>query len=153
MEWYVLSPWNIAVWKIIVLVGVFGYTRGTWKFPGQRLNPCCCCRDNARSLFHCTGVGTHSVFLAVTVACKSSQGQGSNLCHSSGPSHSSDNTRSLTHWATREFLIVFVLMLEYVQYKAIMTRTRKMSYPEQESLHFPQAKSSSLFTAPENNLT
>ena len=30
------------------------------------------------------------------------QAQGSNLCHSSNQSHSSDNTRSLSHWATRE---------------------------------------------------
>ena len=32
-------------------------------------------------------------------------GQGSKLHHSSHPSHCSDNTRSLTHWATRELLV------------------------------------------------
>ena len=32
--------------------------------------------------------------------------QGSNPCHSSNQSHYSDNTRSLTHWATRELLPV-----------------------------------------------
>ena len=31
-----------------------------------------------------------------------SWGQGWNLCHSSNPSHSSGNARSLTHYATRE---------------------------------------------------
>ena len=35
-------------------------------------------------------------------------GQGSNLCHSSDPRHSSGNARSLTHWATREFLHKFL---------------------------------------------
>ena len=30
-------------------------------------------------------------------------GRGSNPSHSGNPSHCSDNTRSLTHWATREF--------------------------------------------------
>ena len=33
-------------------------------------------------------------------------GQGSNLCHSSNPTHSSDNARSLTCWATREHLLL-----------------------------------------------
>ena len=35
-------------------------------------------------------------FLAVPMACESSLGQGSKLLHSSDPSHSSDNARSLT---------------------------------------------------------
>ena len=40
---------------------------------------------------------------------------GSNLCHSSKLNHSSDNARSLTHWATREllkflFLNIFLLL-------------------------------------------
>ena len=34
-------------------------------------------------------------------------GQGSNLCHRSNPSHSSDNTRSLTYCTTRELQKVF----------------------------------------------
>ena len=34
-------------------------------------------------------------------------GQGSNRCHSSIQSHSSHTTRSITHWATREFQLVF----------------------------------------------
>ena len=34
-------------------------------------------------------------------------GQGSNLHHRSDPSHSSDNTRSLTHQATRELISTF----------------------------------------------
>ena len=46
--------------------------------------------------------GHHIVVLpcfgALPVACRSSPGQGSNPCHSS------DNTGSLTHWATRELL-------------------------------------------------
>ena len=32
-------------------------------------------------------------------------GQGSNSCHSSNQSHSTDNARSLTHWGTRELFI------------------------------------------------
>ena len=35
-------------------------------------------------------------------ACKNAPGQGLNLCHSSNPSQSSDNTGPLIHWATRE---------------------------------------------------
>ena len=39
-------------------------------------------------------------------------GQGLNTCHSSDLSHSSDNTRSLTHWAIRERLAAcFVVCL------------------------------------------
>ena len=38
-------------------------------------------------------------------------GQGSYLSHSSDPGHSSDNTRSLTHWATRELLYTLSLCL------------------------------------------
>ena len=38
-------------------------------------------------------------------------GQGSNTHHSSDPSHSNGNTRSLTHWATREFLHSFVFII------------------------------------------
>ena len=34
--------------------------------------------------------------------------QGSSLCCRSDLSHSSDNARSLTHWATRELLILFL---------------------------------------------
>lgn len=36
-------------------------------------------------------------------------GQGSNLCHSSDPSHYSDNARSLTHCATEEFWKKFLI--------------------------------------------
>ena len=35
------------------------------------------------------------------------QDQGSNSCHSSSQSHSSDNAGSLTHWATRELLTLW----------------------------------------------
>ena len=36
-------------------------------------------------------------------------GQRSNLCHSSNPSHSSDNARSLTHYTTRELPMPSIL--------------------------------------------
>ena len=35
------------------------------------------------------------------------QGQELNTCHSSNLNQSSDNARSLTHWATREFQYIF----------------------------------------------
>ena len=35
-------------------------------------------------------------------------GQGSNPCHISHPSQSSDNAGSLSHWATRELLNVLI---------------------------------------------
>ena len=34
-------------------------------------------------------------FLVLSMACRSSPGRGSNVCHSSDPCHSSDNTESL----------------------------------------------------------
>ena len=41
----------------------FSHSCGTWKFPGQELNPSCSCnpshcRDNTGSLTHCSPVGT-----------------------------------------------------------------------------------------------
>ena len=41
-------------------------------------------------------------FFATPAACGRSPRQGWNVCHSSAPSHCSDNTRSSTRWATRE---------------------------------------------------
>ena len=38
-------------------------------------------------------------------------GQTQNLCHSSDPSHGSDNAGSLSHWATRELLLFFFVCL------------------------------------------
>ena len=39
--------------------------------------------------------------------------QGSHLCHSSKPSHCSDNARFLTLWATRELLLNFLLPFKF----------------------------------------
>ena len=41
-------------------------------------------------------------FLTMSMACEISPGQGSNLHHSSDPSHCTDNAQSLTCWATRK---------------------------------------------------
>ena len=48
------------------------------------------------------------VFPSAPTACRDAPGQGSKLCHSSDPSHGSDNTRSLILQATRELpLLIF----------------------------------------------
>ena len=41
-------------------------------------------------------------FLAMPTAVQKFSGQGSNQCHSSDSSHSSDDGVSLTHWGTKE---------------------------------------------------
>lgn len=48
---------------------------------------------------------------AMSMACRSSKfpGKGSNLCHSSNPSHSTDKAKSLTCWATRDFPAWFLI--------------------------------------------
>ena len=45
------------------------------------------------------------------MACRSSLGQGSNLCHSSNPSHSSGSAGPLNRQATRELLVFLILFL------------------------------------------
>ena len=44
----------------------------------------------------------NNFFFPCTPGMQKSLDQGSNPCHSSNQSHSSDHTGSLTHWATRE---------------------------------------------------
>ena len=63
--------------------------------------------DTSQIHFHCTTTGTllHFIFyLFFKGGCTMQKfpGQGSNLSHSCNHSHSSDNDRSLTHWATSE---------------------------------------------------
>ena len=48
---------------------------------------------------------SHSFFLAGPTACGSSGDRGSKQCHSSNPSHSSDNGRSLTAVPPGNFVI------------------------------------------------
>ena len=48
-----------------------------------------------------------SLFFGSAYSTQKFLGQGSNPCHSSNLRHSSDNTRSLTIWATRAFQAMF----------------------------------------------
>ena len=54
------------------------------------------------------------VFLAMPAACRSPRAkQGSNLCHSRNPSHSSDNAGSLICWVTRKLLDILYYPIYY----------------------------------------
>ena len=53
-------------------------------------------------------------------------GQGSNPSHSNDQSHSSDNARSFTHWATRELLsghFFNILMQQFMYFHLELTIT------------------------------
>ena len=54
------------------------------------------------------------------------QGQGSNTHQSRDPSHSSDNTRSLTHSATRELLGCFNMLLKVYPVNISITSKEKL---------------------------
>ena len=80
-------------------------------------------------------------FFGRTLGMRKFPGWGSNLCCSSDLSHNSDNTRSLTHWATREHPI-FVILIEIKLMSSTMlvpgvlysdlTFARFMKWPPQE---------------------
>ena len=66
----------------------------------------------------------NSYFFCHTWCMKKFLAWGWNLCHSSKQSHSSDNTRSLTHWATRElqkqllsfFSLSFFIIINFLSF-------------------------------------
>ena len=53
-------------------------------------------------------------FFVFVSSMKKFLGQESNMRHSSDPSHSSDNTKSLTHWATRELPVLHPFNYNYM---------------------------------------
>ena len=56
-------------------------------------------------------------------------GQGLNLGHSSDPSHSSDNTESLTHRTTEEFLICILNIRKYEDFSFLGPHLQHVEVP------------------------
>ena len=99
-KWYsksVEATIPTKLWHIRVILHFLQYSSGGMKM-------------NMQSLWCCLYRFLHFLclvfFLAAPTAGKC-PGQGSNPCHSSHPSCSSDNDASLTHWATRDTCLVF----------------------------------------------
>ena len=69
---------------------------------------------------------TFGFFLARLCSMPKSLGQGSNLRYSSPQSHRSDTTRSLTHWATKELLLLNFEGSGYCSCTVMLQRRKQM---------------------------
>ena len=77
---------------------------GGLRFSHRRLLHRATCKFLAQALGFPSGKAKRWLFFFPNHSCgmQNCLGQGSNLWHSCNQSHRSDNTKSLTHWATRE---------------------------------------------------